>query len=306
MAIKTEVWARDIKEQLFPENSFMNQAINDDAWVDNKTVHLPQAGALPTIERNRSTLPATAVQRTDTDATYGLDEFTSTPNVIRDIEEVETSYDKRSSLVSSHSKELNKNVANWMAYHWGPTLLASMIRTDGSNVVANIPGATGNRKAMTIDNIIAARALLDDQDVPMAGRNILMPAHMYTNLLITQWKELVSLDKSGRARLADGNIMELFGFKIFSRGKNNVLSYSNAGTPVIRAPDAAPLVTANAAALVWQKDFVRRALGGVKVYAEYDNPAWYGSIFSALVRAGGRKAYSAGTGVVAIVEAAGA
>ncbi len=306
MAIQTELWARDIKEKLFPKNSFMNQAINDDAWVDNKTVHLPQAGALPTVVRNRSTLPAAEVQRTDTDATYDLDEYTSTPNVLRDIEEVESNYDKRTSLVSSHAKELNKQAANWMAYHWGPTQSANMIRTSGADEVANVPGATGTRKVLTIEDIIGARAVLDDMDVPEEGRNILMPAHMYNDLLLYNWENLVSLDKSGKARLANGQIMQLFGFTIYTRGKKNLLVYSDAATPTLRTPDAGTLATANAAALIWQKDFVRRALGSVKVYAKYDDPGWYGSIFSALVRAGGRKAYADETGVMAIVEAAGA
>jgi hypothetical protein len=49
---------------------------------------------------------------------------------------------------------------------------------------------------------------------------------------------------------------------------------------------------------------VRRALGAIKVYANENDPTLYGSAFSTMARAGGRKAYSDETGVVAIVEAA--
>lgn len=304
MAIQTEIWARDIAEKLFPDNSFLAQSISDDAWVENKTVHLPQAGALPVVEKNRSTFPAVPTQRVDTDATYDLDEYTSTPSLVRDIEEIETSYAKRASVVDSHSKEINRQIANWLAYSWAPTALTGMIRTSGDAAAAITPGATGDRKKLTVADIISAKDLLDDMDIDPGGRNILLPSKMYNALLKDQWQDLVSLDKTGKARIQSGVLMELFGFKIWLRGSKNILSYSNAATPVLRAPDAAALTTANAAALVWHKDFVRRAKGSVKVYADYDKPEYYGSTFSAMARAGGRKAYSDGTGVVAIVEAA--
>lgn len=301
MAIQKELWAHEIAEKLFPDDSFMNQAINDDAWVSNKKVHLPQAGALPEVVRNRSTFPAAPTQRVDTDADYDLDEFSSTPTVIRDIEETETTYGKRNSVTTSHSKEINKQIANWMAYKWA-TGVNETIRTSGDNIDAMVPGATGTRKALTIDDIIKAKAVLDDMDVDQAGRNILMPAYMYNNILKVQWKDLVSLDKTGKARIQNGELMSLFGFKIYLRGKKNLLSYNNAATPILRTPGAADLATANASALVWQKDFVRRAKGGVKVFAKYDDPSHYGSILSALARAGGRCAFSDGTGVLSIIE----
>jgi hypothetical protein len=305
MAIQTQIWAMDIAEKLFPEDSFMAQSISDDAWVNNKTVHLPQAGALPTVERNRSSLPATPGQRTDTTGEYDLDEFTSTPTLITDIEEVETSYNKRNSVTNSHSREINKQIANWMAYHWAPTAAAAMIRTSGSDVVSNVEGATGNRKALAIEDIFKAKQLLDDMDVDQNGRNILLPAHMYNKLIETNWKDLLSMDISGQARVQSGSLQAIFGFNIFLRGKKNILTYSNAATPVKREPGSNALTTANAGALVWHPDFVRRAKGGVKVYADYDKPEYYGSTLSAMARAGGRQAYTDGTGVVAIIEAAG-
>lgn len=305
MAIQTEIWASDIAEKLFPNDSFVSESISDDAWVNNRIVHLPQAGALPEVQKNRTTFPATPTKRVDTDAEYVVDEFTSTPTVIRDIEEVETSYAKRNSVVMSHAKEINKQISNDLLIKWAAEDSSAILRTTGDAIAAGAAGATGTRKALTVEDFIKAKAFLDDLDVDANGRVCVIPAYMYNNILEAQWKELVSADKSGKARLHDGVLIDLFGFKIYTRGKNNLLTYSNAATPVVRQLGAAPLTTANAAALFWQKDFVRRAKGAVKVYADYDKPEYYGSTFSAMARAGGRKAYSDGTGVVAIVETAG-
>lgn len=305
MPIQTQVWTRDIKEKLFPENSFVVRGINDDAWVDNKTVNLAEAGALPEVVRDRSSLPATRTQRTDSSPNYDLHEHTTTPTVIRDIEETETNYNKRQSVVGSHSKSLNNDIANWIAYYWGATQSANIIRTSGTNRAAVVAGATGTRAQLVLDNIFDAKALMDDMDLDEEGRCILLPAYMYNDLIKSK-QELLEIELSGNARIENGIIKNILGFEIYKRGKKNLLTYSNAATPVKREPTAANLTTANAAAIFWHEEFVRRALGAVKVFSEIDDPSWYASTFSTLARAGGRPAYSDETGIGAIVEAAGA
>ena len=80
MAIQKEIWLRDIVEGLFADNSFASKAVNDDQWVNQgKKVHIPNAGAPSGVQKNRTTVPATAVKRTDTDVEYTLDEFTTNP-----------------------------------------------------------------------------------------------------------------------------------------------------------------------------------------------------------------------------------
>lgn len=306
MAIQTQVWVREIKEQLFPSNAFITRALSDDAFVNHKQVNLPQAGALPGVVRNRTSLPAAISGRTDTVADYTIDEYTSDPTVIQDIEEIETSYEKRQSVLRQHINQLNLKMANWMQYHWAATSGDFIQRTTGDNRTAVVTGATGTRKKITLNDIFAVKNLMDDLDIPEEGRVCLLPSYMYNDLMNDEKSTLLSLEFSGRARVQDGMLNNLLGFELYKRGKNNVLTYSNAGTPVPRDPEANALTSANAAALFWHPDFVRRALGTIKVYSDEDKPEWYGSIFSTMARAGGRKAYSDGTGVVALVEAAGA
>jgi len=306
MGLQTQVWARDIAEKLWPSNAFAMKAISDDAWVSNKTVNLPQAGAAPVVERNRSTLPATAVKRTDTNLTYDIDEFTSTPSHIQDIEEIETSYAKRQSVLMNHIEEINLASYQWLAHHWAPSAAAAIIRTTGGDRVANTAGATGNRKKLTIEDLIQAKAKMDDMEVPTTGRHILLPAHMYNDLVEDNWKDLLGLELSGKARIQnDQDLISILGFNIYMRGKDNLQRYTNAATPVKKTPDASSGTTDNAAAILWQERFVRRAKGAVKVYNDIDNPLYYGSVFSAMARLGGAKRYTDGRGVIAIVEAAG-
>jgi hypothetical protein len=75
MAIQREIWERAIVEGLFADNSFLSKAYNADEYVNNgKVVHIPQAGAASSVSKNRTSKPATAKQRTDTDLTFTLAE----------------------------------------------------------------------------------------------------------------------------------------------------------------------------------------------------------------------------------------
>lgn len=302
MAIQKQIWVKDVSEKLFPANTFMMEAINDDAFVDNKTVNLNEAGAEPNVEENRSSFPASASSRTDTSPNYDLIEFTSDPTLIRDIEEIEVNYQKRQSVLRQHIEALNKKIANRLLYQWSATQAANIIRTTGADRAAQVVGATGVRKMCKVEDMVDVNALMDDMDIPEDGRVVCMPSFMYNDLVRTEWKTLLSLQSTGKARIEGGQLTSLLGFKIYKRGKKNIASYTNAGTPVPRLPGAGALTTANAGAIFWHPDFVRRAKGEVKVYADIDKPEYYGSIFSTMARANGRKRYSDETGVVALVE----
>jgi hypothetical protein len=304
MAIQKEIWAADIKEQLFPDNSFVALSQDDSVFSDGKKVHRAVSGTIDPAVRNRATVPAVIKRRVDADTEYELDEFTSEPVLIQDIEEVEVNYQKRGSVLRQQMLQMNLDVAKWMNYHWAAENASTIIRTGGADraALATNFGATGTRKTIRVDEFIKLAQMFDDMEVPEEGRNILVPTGMYYDLVANHWKDLLVLQAEGKAALAKGEIMNLFGFRVWKRSSKNFLTYTNAGTPVRRTPDAANAVTANAAALAWHPDFVTRAKGDVKVFENIDDATMYGSLFSSLVRAGGRKFYPDGTGVAAIVE----
>ena len=95
MALNKQVWLNTIVENFFPDNSFATKSIDDSVFVSNKTVHIPNAGAPSGVEINRTQKPASVNQRTDQDLTYDMDELTTNPIYIPNIDTVELSYDKR-------------------------------------------------------------------------------------------------------------------------------------------------------------------------------------------------------------------
>ena len=121
MAIQKEIWQRTIIEGLFADNTFAGKAVNDDAYVNQgKTVHIPNAGSPSKVVINRTTIPASASERTDADVDYSLDELTTDPVHIPHADTVELSYDKRNSVISQDRQKLIEEASQNLLYKWNP------------------------------------------------------------------------------------------------------------------------------------------------------------------------------------------
>ena len=303
MAITKEIWINDIVENLFKSNPHLNYAMNADQFVlAGKVVHIPNAGSKPAVKRNRTNFPASVTIREDVDITFSLDEYTSDPMKITNAEKYELSYDKRASVTGEQSNAIAELVGDWFFYYWAPTSATCFVRTTGDNTTAHI--GTGNRKAVVAKDVKNCQKAMNKQGVSKLERYAILDADMYDqftdSLSITQYR-----DFSASYNQAEGIVGKLFGFT-FLDSRATVLRYSNDSTPEVRDPDAAGASTDNAAGLFWQKDCVIRALGDKEMFENVGDPTHYGDIYSALLRAGGRKKRNDGKGVIALIQAAGA
>jgi hypothetical protein len=302
MALQKEIWISDIQENLFANNLFMKQiGLDHSGYVSYKTVHIPQAGANPLVKKNRSVLPAVISDRTDDELTYSLNEYTSEPILITDLDELQISYNKRQSVLKQHIDKLSNAIANNTLYTWAQTPAA--ITTTGSAVgTALAPSATGNRKAITLADIRTAAKALDEQDVdPSDSRYLVLPSALYYQLIgdsnISKYLEF------GQATAQSGKVPMLMGFNIVVRssaivydGSSVIKTVGDEGVPT------SPTTTDNLGALAISSSYVTKAMGEIKVFADTDKPEYYGSIFSALVMHGASKMRKDGKGVVSIVQ----
>lgn len=303
MAIQKEIWQDHIEGNLFKGNEFLLASTDASQYViQGKVVHIPQAGATATVVKNRSSLPGTVVQRTDTDITYSLDAYTTDPILIRNAETFELSYQKRESVLTEYEASLRQVTADNILVTWAPSLAARIIRTTGAATDTHLTDTTGTRARMTADDLKKAANLLNKQNIPQEGRVCVIDADMFdqltSDLSQTQYRDFSSYYDA-----ANGRLGRLHGFDLYMR--STVVSYTNASTPVVNAYGAAANADDNSAAICFYRGSVERAMGSITAFENMGDPTYYGDIYSFEVRMGARKRRTNEEGLIAIVQAAG-
>lgn len=296
MALQVEIWVRAIIEGLFANNTFAARSVDHSEFVDNKTVHVPNAGAAPNVEKNRTVFPATVTKREDTDLTYDMDEYTVDPVRISHAEQVELSYNKRESIVRQSRRKLAQDIYDSLIYDWIPAGV-KVVETVGAAVTAHLAGATGNRKGLTKKTVEEVQTLFDEQDLPEEGRCILLDARMYNQLM----NSMTDAEQNNFLSCADpvrGVIGKYLGFDFYKRSKVAKVATDD----TLKPWSAATVATDCAAGLAWQEDCVSRALGESVLFDDEGNPLYYGDVISFLQRAGGRSIRADKAGLVLIKQ----
>ena len=315
MGLNQEIWRKYILDQLASSSEFLAHAyrVDEDNIVNGKIVHMPNAGTDPVVTKNRSVLPATVVTRTDIDVIYLLDEFTTAPINITDVEKVELSYDKIESVLGAHVRSLREAISDWTIFDWlsknvnasANTAVAwgagKFISTSGAAGTGNGPNSQALKKFSSAD-LTAARLMMNKLNVPKENRFCLLPSIMYDELMAEMAGSTVAnLELLKSANLPDGVLTRLYGFNIMERSSVALMTKA---TPTVVAPATAEANTHGYAAICWQKDMVESAIGEIKMFENVNDPTYYGDIYSALVRAGGRARWADAKGVIPIVQTA--
>lgn len=302
MALNKEIWLSTIQENFFPDDSFAVHSVDDSMFVENKTVHIPNAGAPSGVVINRQDSNKGAnsgqAKRTDNDLTYNIDELTTNPIYIPEIEKTELSYDKRQSVIMNDRQQLQDTAHQNLLYKW--YVKASAIETTGSARAAHTSTtATGTRKAIKKEDVLTIATEFNKMNVPANDRYLLLDAVMYADLLAAlTGSDLPAFLASANAQ--KGIVGNLYGINVMMRSQ--VLK-CKANKDLLEYSDTA-VAAECAVGLAWQKNCVSRALGELKMFQTLDDPNWYGDIYSFLLRTGGSPRRYDKLGIIPLVEVA--
>lgn len=302
MALNIQIWQHSLVENFYPDNSFATKSVDDSVFVNARKVHIPNAGSPSGVKKNRTVKPATVNQRKDHDLEYEMDELTTDPIYIPNIDVVELSYDKRNSIIANDRAQLQEEAHVNLLERWGAGVAkGNILLTSGSNQrdAHTSDNSLGKRKRICKEDLLGIMTKMDADNVPEAGRYLLLDAYMYADLLA----DLSESDKwmfQNSANMQQGILGNLYGFNIMKRSKvlriksdKSLLSWSEEG-------EAGEL----AAALAWQEQSVSRALGEIKMFDSANNPTYYGDIYSFLLRTGGAVRRYDKKGIYMLAEAA--
>lgn len=294
-----------INAQLFPANTFLSRAIRDDQWVNNNTVELMNAGTLPDIVVDRNVLPAPIVQRADVAHNYEMEELTSSPILIRNMERLIEAggASKRQSIMEQIMNQIRTKMASRALVKWATGVTDIIVSSGSSRAVESKNGVqTGNRLAISLNDIFAVQQRFHKQDVLPDNSDLngvaVIPYSMKTDLM--KIAQFTDADKAGvgRTSVPNGVLARALGFDWYVRSEVLKLDVSN----VLKADGAAEAATDQNTALFYSPDYVRLAMGATEVFTDEDKPEYYGSIFSTLARFGAVAARNDKKGIVLLYE----
>jgi hypothetical protein len=303
------MFSQQVEKRTRPNNSFVNYSVDESSFVRGEKVVSPVEGDDPTGITNPSKFPLTLEQNDDDSSEWPISLHATLPQRISDDQMLMVNYNARQHIIDRHMAVIDAMAARKILFDWAPTNASMIIDSSGGATPASLAkwGATGNRKAVTKDNIIDAVTALSEDDAD-SEIYMLIPSTFYGSLLKIQ--DFVDYNKTGRSDLlAKGFIGEIAGAKVLRRSTGVIYAANGARLAVVekKTTDSTKAFSvaadANQGILVWNPTCVTRAFGPATPYIDPKSGQLLGSTVNFSQRAGGKKRKD-GLGVVAIREVA--
>lgn len=290
-------WLKQIAEDLFKDNEFLNYALNWDEFIQTgiQTVVVGQSGGASGVVRNRNVFPATASDRSDSDISFDMTDYSSDPRRIRGLLQKQYSYDYRASVIRQDTAMMKQYMAEDILYAWRAELSKRILKTTGA--ATPIPG-NGNRKAFTLADFVRADKAMNDDLIPQSGRKAVITSQAKMDLLNDPKVQGTNIFQQ-LTDYKDGQIAKVMNFDVMVR--STVLTYNATGT-MAKLPDAAGATTDCEACLLWHPLFVGRSFGNMEIFFNPSVATHYGDLWSSQAQAGGKKYYADGRGVISLVQ----
>lgn len=242
--LQTEVWIAGIKENPVPNNSFIYQSVDLSQYVEHNKLHLAEAGVEPAVHEDyfataNNPLPVTDI--TDIGNEVVLHTYSTEQTRHRELQDIELSYDKRSSIIGRHRLSLENNLGKRAAYAWAPQ------KNDDWNKVCLLSASDS-----VIDAIIDIKSFLEGKDI-YNGINICLNADHFARIR----KE----DKRLYKDIMNEN--QMYGIKVFQYNQTPLYTKTGEKKPFGATKDTED----KQSSFVWVTDEVFRCFGDVKMYA---------------------------------------
>lgn len=242
--LQTEVWVAGIKENPIPDNSFVFQSVDLSQYVEHNKLHLAEAGVEPAVHEDyfaNSNTPLPITDIADIGNEVVLHTYSTEQTRHRDLQEIELSYDRRSSVIKRHRVSLAKNMGKRAAYAWAPK------QDDAWNKVLNLSSSDS-----VIDAIIDLKQFMEENDI-FEGVNICFtPEHV---------ARIRKEDKRLYKEIL--NEKKIYEINVFKYSQNPLYTSAGVKKPFGATKDN----TDKRASFMWVTDEVFRCFGDVEMYA---------------------------------------
>jgi len=243
----------------------------------------------------------------DSSDSYAVDLVYADPLVINNPTDFALNYNKRATKQAQQASVIETKCADIAAVGWAPSVEAQIIKSTGEPRATNVIGLAGDRKALTLKDMLKVKNALMRMNVDGLGGKLCMLAtpDAYTDLLGID--KFVDYNLTGNtSKLEKGIIGHLLGIDIYYRSTDEGhigLLYTNDATPVKKDTEAKIASTDRPGNLFWNDKMVGRAEGKLKAIVNENAPGYMGgTILEAQVRFGASHGREDQKGVIALVE----
>ncbi|HSW64975.1 MAG TPA: hypothetical protein VLH56_16935 [Dissulfurispiraceae bacterium] len=269
--VNKEIWIAEILEKFYPDWSFLREARGMDEFVENNTINLAEAGVDPNVLVNNTTYPIPFARREDIPLALPLDTYDTENTLVRNIEEIESAYNKMQSVLAGHKNSLLNFFSRRAAHAYAPNS-----NTTQTPVIATSGALVDGFRVITLKDILDLATRFDEIDAPEGSRVLVMnPRHL---------RQLADEDaKLFKGFLGTTSGFDLFGFKVYKYSQTPLY---NASTGAKKAfGSAAAPTTDTPASIAFINTEVMRAQGTIEMFARMKDPGERGDVLGFQMRA---------------------
>lgn len=261
MAIEKQIWINTLLESFIPDTSFLKEGVDMSHLVEHNKINLAEAGIEPNVLIDNNAYPVPTSSRNDIPKEILLHTFDTENTVVRNVEAMESSYDKMASVVRGHKLAMLRKLSSYTAHHWSPLKNSDFTPVIETNGEAN----KQNLKSLRFEDFLEMERRFRELDVDMESLvAVLNPIHL---------ADLQSQDlKLYKAILSD---KKLFSFKLYSF--NNTPLFDTE-TKQKLAFGAASLDNSTRSSLVFCNTEVVKATGSADMFVSIKDPKERGDI----------------------------
>lgn len=193
---------RDREENL----GWLNKIRSYDAQVaNNNTINFVNLGGDPSVLVNQTSYPIGVEKLADANRAIALDKYQTKATTVTDDEARGLSFDKKASVVERHYEAVAQKKFS-RALH----ALAPESNTVTTPVIVTTGEADGNRKRISVKDIIALKSKFDAMRVPVQGRVLVLSPEHVADLLVedTAFAQRYNSTETGK-------ICNMYGFEVY-------------------------------------------------------------------------------------------
>lgn len=264
--LKKQVWVKQIKENFYPDTSFLKFMKDFSNLVENDIINIAEAGIDPEVMINNTTYPIEITIRDDTPHSFELDKFETKNTLIRRPDAIEYSYDQVESVIMGHRNTLRASTGEKAAHAIAP-------QSDSADtpVIPTTGADNGDgKKRITVADILLLKRKYDNMEAPKEGRFLVLhPNHVEDLILhdLDSFKDITDFSNGEPKRFAGFNILEFTRNARFNKNTLEKVAFGDA-----------PAATDTVCSFSFHREEVMKADGRVFMYKRDNDPELRGTI----------------------------